>query len=112
MTDLTREQIEEWRVKIKRKIFYDFNDNSTQSRQLQNDFDALCDMAMRACDAPEVAKDAERYRWLRDSCGDTEPPDGIGFISRGIHWQAFGAEGKATTFDAAIDAAMQAGSKP
>ena len=67
---------------------------------------------LHACNAPEVAKDAERYRWLRDSCGDTEPPDGIGFISRGIHWQAFGAEGKATTFDAAIDTAMQAERTP
>ena len=90
MAKLTREQIEKHRALI------GFDKELHPSPEFHR---ALCDMALRACDAPEVARDAERYRWVRDTDPDNEA------------WENLIENVRSEDWDAAIDAAMQAGRK-
>ena len=81
MAELTRDEIEDCRRR------------GVHPSDGEDTLNALCDMALRACDAPEVAKDAERYRWLRDEMD----------ICDMLHMVASGTD----HYDAAIDAAMR-----
>ena len=83
---LTREHIERIRA-----AFRCFSDNDEQKRRL----DALCNLALSAQSATDAtAKDAARYRWLRDA-HNTEAENIIGYNSE-------------EDLDAAIDARMGA----
>ena len=102
MAKLTREQDELLRNAIDRTgrgIRWGHNEQC-------NITDAL--KALRACDAPEVAKDAERYRWLRNQHTQGRPMlHYIKLANQEIHWHFPSPQ----DVDAAIDAAMQAGRK-
>ena len=89
MNTLTREQIEVMRLWIRQYYVSAGHERSAHFG------DALCNMALRACDAPEVAKDAERYRWLRRS-------ELISFHHKKLWFEGV------SNLDAAIDAALNA----
>ena len=93
MNTLSREEVEEFRI-----FFNAAHHRGEISEKSLRKSEALCDMALRACDAPEVAKDAERYRWLRRS-------ELISFHHKKLWFEGV------SNLDAAIDAAMQAGRK-
>jgi hypothetical protein len=64
---LTREQIEDWRKKIDRKIWSDFLDdpNEAHGSALRKQWNALCDMALAAApSAPIERRKGERDFWL------------------------------------------------
>ena len=98
-------------------------DVSTAKRSLRDEMDAAADLLRALLDAPaHDPKDAERYRWLRDTNNNlairsnTEHLEPLQvpviYIGHPVeHWTlgAFASAPCGQSFDVAIDAAMAAG---